>query len=140
MTFRKLVNECGVTRLHVFGLDPFTNSSEHLDWFEANGGVVSGFGFDGAWPRGNLFVSLDLDVIDQSFAPGVSAANPSGWSPARAENWARAAGRNPDVLAFDIMELCPRHDQESRTARLAARIFLAFLQGMAERPAARSRG
>lgn len=140
MTFRKLVRECGVTRLHVFGLDPFSNSAEHMAWFEANGGVVAGFGFDGEWPRGNLFVSFDLDVIDQSYAPGVSAMNPSGWSPARAENWVRAAGRNPDVLAFDIMELCPRHDHEGRTARLAARLFMAFLQGVAERPPRRNEG
>jgi hypothetical protein len=52
-------------------------------------------------------VSLDLDVIDQAFAPGVSAMNPCGWSPARAENWVRAAGAEPDVRAFDIMELSP---------------------------------
>jgi formiminoglutamase len=134
MTFRKLVQECGVTRLHVFGLDPFSNDAEHLEWFEAHGGVKGGFSFEGEWPSGPLFVSLDLDVIDQSYAPGVSATNPCGWSPARAENWVRAAGRNPRVRAFDIMELCPRHDEEGRTARLAARLFLAFLQGVAERP------
>jgi formiminoglutamase len=133
MTFRRIVEECGVEALHVFGLDPFANAAGHMEWFVANGGQVGGFGFDGAWPEGDLFVSLDLDVLDQAYAPGVSAMNPAGWSPARAENWVRAAGRNPRVRLFDIMELAPRHDPEGRTARLAARLFLAFLQGVAER-------
>jgi formiminoglutamase len=135
MSFRRILEECRLERLHVFGLDPFSNSAAHQAWFEANGGVVGGFGFDGEWPDGDIFVSLDLDVIDQAYAPGVSAMNPSGWSPARAENWARAAGRNPNVRLFDIMELAPRYDEEGRTARLAARLFLAFLQGVAQRPA-----
>jgi formiminoglutamase len=135
MTFRRILQQCRLDGLHVFGLDPFSNDAGDLAWFEAHGGTPGGFGFDGPWPRGDLFVSLDLDVIDQAFAPGVSAPNPGGWSPARAENWARAAGRNPDVRMFDIMELAPRHDPDGRTARLAARLFLAFLQGVGERPA-----
>lgn len=134
MTFRRILQQCRLDGLHAFGLDPFSNSAEDLAWFEANGGTVGGFGFEGGWPEGDLFLSLDLDVIDQAFAPGVSAMNPIGWSPARAENWVRAAGRNPRVRMFDIMELAPRHDPDGRTARLAARLFLAFLQGVAERP------
>jgi formiminoglutamase len=134
MTFRKLVEECGVAALHVFGLDPFANDRENLAWFREHGGELGGFPLEGPWPKGNLFVSLDLDVIDQAFAPGVSAMNPCGWSPARAEAWVRAAGAHPGVRAFDIMELSPRHDPDGRTARLAARLFLAFLRGVAERP------
>jgi formiminoglutamase len=133
MSFRRLVEECGVRRLHVFGLDPFVNSAEDRAWFTAHGGVEGGFGWDGEWPEGPLFVSLDLDVLDQAFAPGVSAMNPAGWSPQRTERWAEAAGRHAQVRCFDIMELAPRLDETGRTARLAARLFLAFLRGVAMR-------
>lgn len=135
MPFRRLVEDCGVRALHVHGLDPFANSTEHLAWFQANGGHVDSAGPDDPWPDGELFVSVDLDVLDQAFAPGVSAMNPSGWSPQAADRWAHAAGRNPAVRCFDIMELNPSHDEGGRTARLAARFFLSFLRGYSERPA-----
>lgn len=134
---RKVVEECRVRELHVFGLDPFATGAREMAWFTAHGGRAGSFGFDGAWPGGDLFVSIDLGVLDQAHAPGVSTMNPLGWSPARAENWARAAGRNPRVRLFDLMELAPRHDTDGRTARLAARLFLAFLQGVSERTPAR---
>jgi formiminoglutamase/guanidinobutyrase len=55
--------------------------------------------------------------------------------PAYAVGLARAAGRHPAVRHFDVMELCPVHDEGDRTARLAALLVLAFLAGLAERPA-----
>ncbi len=133
MPFRRLVEECRVGSLHVRGLDPFANSQEHLDWFRAHGGKTEGFGPDDPWPAGPLFMSIDLDVLDQGVAPGVSAMNPSGWSVAEAAAWARAAGRSGAVKVFDIMELSPPNDEGGRTARVAARLFLEFLAGMSER-------
>ncbi len=136
MPFRALVEECGVAELHVAGLDPLANSREHREWFGAHGGRDASFDPEGAWPGGPddvLFVSLDLDVLDQAHAPGVSALNPSGWTPERTIAWARGAGREPRVGCFDLMELSPPWDEGGRTARLAARLFLAFLQGVAER-------
>jgi arginase family enzyme len=144
MPFRALVERCGVGGLTVHGLDRFANSAEHVRWFEGHGGrgatLPAGgedFGPDDPWPAGELFVSFDLDVIDQAFAPGVSAMNPSGWDPGTACAWVRAAGRCGRVRCFDIMELSPPHDEYSgeigRTARLAARLFLEFLVGFTER-------
>lgn len=133
MPFRRLVEDCGVQSLHVHGLDRFSNTREHQAWFEAHGGDVDAFEPEGKWPKGDTFVSLDLDVIDQAHAPGVSAMNPCGWSPALAERWVRAAGARRQVRCFDIMELNPTFDQGGRTARLAARLFLTFLSGFAER-------
>lgn len=133
MSFRRLVEECGVVSLDVRGLDPYVNSAEHRRWFREHGGREEGFGPDDPWPEGPLFFSLDLDVLDQAHAPGVSATNPCGWTPGQAEPWVRAAGRNPRVGCFDIMELAPAWDRGGRTARLAARLFLTFLRGVAER-------
>jgi formiminoglutamase len=95
-------------------------------------------GMAGYWPDDNTFVSLDLDVIDQAFAPGVSAHNACGWAPKQAEEWIQVAGRCPDVRCFDIMELSPPFDRDDRTARLAARMFLAFLRGYSQKDEPRS--
>ena len=138
MPFRALVEQCGVRGLHVHGLDEFANAAEHVAWFAKHGGVIEPAGAlpaPGTWPSGELFISLDLDVIDAAYAPGVSAMNPSGWTPAQAAAWARAAGRELRVRCFDIMELSPAHDRGNRTARVAAHVFLSFLRGFAERPA-----
>ena len=133
MSFRRLVEQCGVRSLHVHGLDQFVNAREHMEWFFAHGGVVDAFEPDGRWPAGSTFASFDLDVLDAAHAPGVSAINPAGWSPALGERWTRAAGRNRNVRCFDIMELNPRHDEGGRTARVAVRLLLSFLRGFAER-------
>lgn len=134
MPFRRLVEGEHCREFHVHGLDQFSNTAEHVAWFHAHGGHVDPFGSDDPWPEGKLFVSLDLDVIDQAYAPGVSAMNPSGWTPDLAARWCRSAGRCERVVCFDIMELSPPHDVNGRTARLAARLFLEFLAGVAERP------
>lgn len=83
---------------------------------------------------GDVFVSLDLDAIDSSFAPGVSAINPSGLDLRHATALAQAAGAEERVKHFDIMELSPPNDVSGRTARLAAHLFLSFLAGFTERP------
>jgi formimidoylglutamase len=81
------------------------------------------------------FVSIDLDGIDAAFAPGVSAPNPLGLGVGYAARLAEMAGADPRVGHFDIMELCPPHDQQGRTARVAALLFLSFLAGWRARPA-----
>ena len=134
MPFRALVELGRVGRLDVLGLDHNANTVDHLAWFASNHGHVDAIWPDSFEPSAPTFASLDLDVIDQSFAPGVSAMNPSGWTPAHTENWVTAVGRRGDVRCFDIMELSPPHDESGRTARLAARMFLAFLRGLSERP------
>ena len=135
MPFRRLVEGGFVRGLAVHGLDRFATRADHLAWFESHGGVVAGSDTP-AWPSGPCFLSIDLDVLDQSVAPGVSAMNPAGWSAGHACAWARSAGRNPDVRCIDIMELCPRHDEAGKTARVAARLCLEFLAGFAERGSA----
>lgn len=134
MPFRALVEQCGVGPLHVHGLDRFANAKEHLDWFGAQGGTRHGDDATARIPAGDAFVSVDLDVLDASHAPGVSAMNPAGWHPTRLALWAEAAGAATNVRCFDIMELNPAHDPDGRTARVAAHLFLSFLKGFARRP------
>jgi len=134
MPFRKLLETGAAKSMRLHGFDPNANSTEHVQWFHAHGGhIADNLDHDDPWPTDPTFVSLDLDVIDQAFAPGVSAHNACGWSSAQTESWILEAGRNPLVHCFDIMELSPPFDRDDRTSRLAARMFLAFLRGYSER-------
>ncbi len=134
MPFRRLVEDCGVSALHLHGFRPLVNSLEHLDWFRAHGGRTHPENARVALPKAkNLFVSFDLDVLDAAHAPGVSALNPAGWNVREAEAWVRACGADARVRCFDLMELNPAHDPDGRTARVAAHLFLTFLLGFAQR-------
>ncbi|HYC71386.1 MAG TPA: formimidoylglutamase [Opitutaceae bacterium] len=134
MPFRRLVEDCGVPALHLHGFRPLVNTREHFTWFKAHGGRIHPDGPRVALPKArHLFVSFDLDVLDAAHAPGVSAVNPVGWSPREAEGWVRACGASRSVRCFDLMELNPSHDVDGRTARAAAHLFLAFLEGFAAR-------
>lgn len=134
MPFRRLIEDCGVSALHLHGFRPLVNSREHFTWFRAHGGRAYPAGARVVLPPGRkLFASFDLDVLDAAHAPGVSALNPAGWSAREAEGWVRACGADGRVRCFDLMELNPVHDVDGRTARVAAHLFLTFLAGFVER-------
>lgn len=134
MPFRRLVEDCGVPALHLHGFHPLVNSQEHLAWFKDHGGQWYPDDAEVRLPDAkNLFVSFDLDVLDVAHAPGVSATNPAGWTVREAETWVKACGKSDTVHCFDLMELNPAFDPDSRTARVAAHLFLTFLSGYAAR-------
>lgn len=135
MPFRKLIETGAARSLRIHGFDPMSNSRDHVRWFQANGGRIDDLSTPGdPFPDGEVFVSLDMDVFDSAYAPGVSALNAQGWTPELAARWVAAAGANPRVRCFDIMECSPPHDDQGRTARLAARMLLTFLRAFSERP------
>jgi formiminoglutamase len=138
MPFRLLIEHARVHELRAIGINPLVNSREHFEWFTEHNGVVDGDPHTPpparAWPVvGPQFVSFDMDVIDAAFAPGVSALNPAGMTPAVAASWCHAAGAHREVACFDVMELNPAHDDQGRTARVAAHLVLSFLRGFSQR-------
>lgn len=144
MPFRRLIQEGFARRLCAAGINPFVNDRDHTGWLMAqSGSVVCGVeGMAKAVARfcenpggaaGPMFFSLDMDVFDSAYAPGVSAINPSGASPREIEPLITLAGQNTRTVCFDIMELCPAHDVQGRAARLAAHMLLAFLAGYSRR-------
>jgi formiminoglutamase len=137
MVYRALIERCKVARVDVFGLNPLVNSAEHVRWFESHGGRIRSGHLDENDAERNLprltkdfFVSFDLDVLDASHAPGVSAMNPAGWSTATATRMLLALAQSPRLRCLDLMELCPSQDPEGRTARVAAHMLLTALRGL----------
>lgn len=70
-----------------------------------------------------LCVSFDLDVLPAHEAPGVSA--PAGWGVPYADlrKILQMVVQTGKIKVFDVAELNPSYDLDSRTSRLAARII-----------------
>lgn len=154
MPFRALIEGGFVDakQFAVLGAGRFANSPEHVKWLLGKGGHLT------ITPQGRSresdekpeygvtrarFVSFDMDAIDGSQAPGVSAVNPCGISVREGLMIVDALARDPAVRHFDIMELNPSHDDPAwdakypervgKTARIAALLFLTFVAAFAER-------
>jgi arginase len=86
----------------------------------------------GAWrpdlvvsAEGPVYVSVDLDVLDPAFAPGVSHPEPGGLSTRDVIGFLqRLRGR---VVGGDVVELNPTRDQGGTTARVAAKVTKELL-------------
>ena len=146
----RIVEELGIagTRLSELGAHSSVNARAHARWLAEQGiacvplSKVRELGARQALAdelerieraSDALFVSIDLDVFAGAFAPGVSAPGTEGLTPEEGRAIAHAAGRHAQVRLFEIMELCPPHDVDQRTARLAAFLLCAFLSGLARR-------
>jgi len=70
---------------------------------------------------GPLYISIDLDGIDPSEAPGVSHGEPGGLT--TREVLAVLRRQTAPIVGADIVELNPRFDQNDRTAILAAKLL-----------------
>ncbi|MFO0809881.1 MAG: formimidoylglutamase [Gemmataceae bacterium] len=122
----------------VAGLNLPTVAMAHVAYIASMGGVgidtTTGLGlFVDPDIASDTFVSIDLDVIDQCSAPGVSAPAVGGLDCGQVFCDARRAGSCHSIRSLDVVELCPPLDLDNRTARVAARIVWEFLRGLQER-------
>lgn len=78
-------------------------------------------------------VSIDIDSVQASQAPGCSAAQVMGFTAAEVIAFARAAGAESRVRSFGLYELSPVLDPAKLTAQLAAHCIHAFLLGTLQR-------
>ncbi len=126
------------TGYSVAGLLPQAVSAEHLAFVQRHGERV--WSADVTTERmrelydgGTVMASFDIDAVDQSFAPGVSAPAVSGLHSRTWLEAARMAGRSSAVKSLDVVETNPVLDRDSQTVRLAALTVWQVLRGVAER-------
>jgi formiminoglutamase len=74
-----------------------------------------------------IIISLDLDMLQASYAPGVSAPAVEGFSPVQIKRLLQIAGAHKKVSSLGIFELNPLLDIDDRTARLAAYCAYYFI-------------
>jgi len=130
------------------GMTEFCNSPIHANYAEEMGVTVipglavrrdgidravdialerAGDGTDG------VYVSVDIDCIDQSQAPGTAAPNPCGLDGRDLQHALRRLAGDRRVLGCDIVEISPPLDINNMTGNLGAMMGLNFLLGVAMR-------
>ncbi len=133
------------SRIYEFGIQRNANTSDLFTWTKQRKISVDFFEKmarpEAAFRRriamlgrsAPLQVSLDIDSVQWSEAPGVSAPQTTGFKGAEAIAFSRISGAHAGVLSFGIYELNPAVDRDDQTAALVARCALAFLEGFASR-------
>jgi agmatinase len=69
---------------------------------------------------GPVYVSIDLDVLDPAFAPGVSHSEPGGPSTRDVVRFVQRL--RGSIVGADVVELNPTRDPAGLTARVAAKL------------------
>lgn len=80
-----------------------------------------------------VYVSVDIDVVDPSDAPGTGNPEPEGIAARDLLTFVRRLG-DLHVVGFDLVEVAPPHDPSSRTAVLAATVIRESLLALSLPP------
>lgn len=81
----------------------------------------------------HLWLSIDIDGLDQSIASGCSAPGAGGLSWHEAEHVVRTVSSHPLCRGMDLMEVAPELDPTGNTCRTAAQLVATFCGGVTGR-------
>lgn len=76
--------------------------------------------------EGPTYLTIDMDVMDPTYAPGVGVPVPNGLETREMFQFVRAL-TEVDIVGFDCVELCPPYDPTEQTAILAVNIMYETL-------------
>ncbi len=79
-----------------------------------------------------VYISIDIDVLDSSFAPGVNYPEPLGLSAKEFFYLLKIIFKIPIIKAIDVVEIVPEIDEkyDFRTVKIAAKIIQEFLENI----------
>jgi arginase len=127
--FARIMEERLATRLVQIGVRTLNDHQRA----QARAFGVEQFGMD-RWEdapletlEGPLYVSLDLDVLDPAFAPGLSHPEPGGLSVREVVSLLHRIGG--EVVGADVVEYNPECDVRDLTARVAAKLIKEMVAG-----------
>jgi formiminoglutamase len=81
-----------------------------------------------------IYLTVDMDVLDIAYAPGVPASTPGGMTTEELLDAVLTAAKHPKVNTMDIVCLDPLRDsQVQTTVKLGTHVFLTYLTGAALR-------
>jgi formiminoglutamase len=81
-----------------------------------------------------IYVTIDMDVLDIGFAPGVPASTPGGMRTDELFDAVYSAGLSPKTAAMDIVCLDPTRDHQAQpTVKAGTYTFLTFLTALMNR-------
>jgi len=71
----------------------------------------------------NLYVSIDIDVIDPAFAPGTGYQEPGGLSSRDFLYLIQRMNKIKNLRGMDLVEINPEKDKDNQTVKLGAKII-----------------
>ena len=78
-------------------------------------------------PSENIYITLDVDVLDPSVAPGTGTLEPGGLSFFELHDLLIALPAKGKLVGFDVVEVNPYRDPSGRTAQTAVRLMIDLL-------------
>lgn len=142
-TPHRQLHEAGLDAYAVVGARHFETSTEYHEFVRDQGGTIVtaeevGANLAAALGRvrdtiagvEQLYVSVDLDVLDATAAPGVSAPTPGGLSSRELFGSVRRIVADSRIAGFEVVECAPPLDTGGRTATAGARAIAHVLAGV----------
>jgi agmatinase len=80
-----------------------------------------------------IYLSLDIDVLDPGFAPGTGTPEPGGMTPRELIRAVRRIVADTNVVAVDLVEVCPPYDTSDITAQNANRCIMEAISMLAKK-------
>ena len=82
----------------------------------------------------SLYVSIDIDALDPSIAPGTGFAIPGGYTYREIWKFLREIAKSFNIIGFDIVEVAPNLDLQNKlTCNLAAKLIVEFMSFIANK-------
>jgi len=79
-------------------------------------------------PEGeNYYVTIDIDGLDPSLAPGTGTPSPGGLYYDEVNELLEGISKRGNVIGFDLVEVSPPYDPTGITSQVGARIILDFI-------------
>jgi agmatinase len=76
----------------------------------------------------SLYVSIDIDALEPSLAPGTGFAMPGGFTYREMWQILREIAKSFEIVGFDLVEVAPNLDLQNRmTCNLAAKLIIEFI-------------
>jgi agmatinase len=75
-----------------------------------------------------IYLTLDIDSVDPSAAPGCSTPVPGGIRGDELIGLVRSLGQHREIVAMDLVEVAPPLDPTNQTTLLAAQTLFGFLE------------
>ncbi|MDA4845241.1 agmatinase family protein [Hoeflea poritis] len=79
-----------------------------------------------------VYLTVDIDAVDQAFAPGTSVPNPCGLLAHEVVDMVYEIAASGYVRVFDLTEVSPPLDRDGMTSQLAAGIVMNYMAGVVQ--------
>lgn len=128
--FARLMETGEINSLTQVGIRTFnTHQKEQANKFGVNVVEMKDFNFDFLQQlQAPLYVSLDLDVLDPAFAPGISHHEPGGMN--TRDLITIIQGINVEIVGADIVEYNPVRDVNNMTAMVGYKMMKEIMAKM----------